>query len=155
MNEAVAKLAESTAVARGERYIEVQIVSPQAAPTDPVVDLEVPDRFMLLRMFASDYRRFSKAGLRTNLEGDAAVLFSSFDAALEAARALRTEDAFSDTPASLLMYAATFQPVLPAEFLEEGTDPLAPAREFLASLSSAKSQQVLDLVSGASEPVQL
>jgi hypothetical protein len=155
LNQAVAKLAAGTALARGERYIEMQLISPRAAATDPIVDLEVPDRFALLRMVAADHRQFSQVGLERSLDDQPAVLYSSFDAAKEAANHLRGEEALSRQSPAVLLYAATYQPVLPAEFLEEGTDPLAPAREYLETLTKDQAEQIVALNNAAPRRVTL
>lgn len=155
LTDAVAKLAEGTALARGERYIEVQLIAPGATVNDPIVDFEVADRFRLLRLVAADHRRFSRVGLATSLEGSPAVLYSSFGDAINAARALSEESEFGAEPHAVLVYACTFQPALPQDFLEEGMDPLAPAREFLTSLSPEARTSVLALVGTKGAEIRL
>lgn len=155
LTEAVAKLAEGTALARGERYIEVQLVAPGSTVNDPVVDLEVADRFRLLRLLASDHRRFKEVGLATSIDAAPAVLFSSYDEAIGAAQGLLAEPEFAAEPHPVLVYACTFNPALPADFLEEGMDPLGPAREFLSGLDSDTRAAVLEHVGPGGRRIRL
>jgi hypothetical protein len=155
LNDAVARLAEGTAAARGERYIELQLIAPQASASDPIVDLEVADRFTLLRTVAADHWQFAKHGLARSLDGSAAVLFSSFEDALAGARTLATEDAFRNASPELLLYAATYQPALPAEFLEEEMDPLGPARDFLTGIAEDEERRIAELARAGAEPIAL
>ena len=153
LTEAIARLAEGTALARAERYIELQLVAPGTTVNDAVVDLEAPDRFRLLRLVASDHQRFRSVGLATSLEGAAAVLFSAYDEARAAAAALAKEFA-SEAPA-VLLYACTFFPALPEDFLEEGMDPLAPARDFLSNISDTTRTEILDHVGPKAPEISL
>lgn len=155
LTDAVAKLAEGTALARGERYVEVQLISPGATANDPVVDLEVADRFRLLRLVARDHQRFASLGLVASLDGAPAVLFASFDDALAAARTLSGEPPFQAEAPAVLMYACTFQPALPADFLEEGMDPLGPARDFLTSMTGDERQHLIDHIGSSGTAVVL
>jgi hypothetical protein len=155
LTDAVAKLAEGTALARGERYIEMQLVAPGTTVNDPVVDLDVADRFRLLRLVAFDHHRFTRVGLASSTDGTPAVLFSSFDDAVDAARGLSTESDFADEPHPVLMYATTFQPALPADFLEEGMDPLGPAREFLGGLDAGTRDALLNHLGSRGQTIRL
>lgn len=146
LTAAVAKLAEGSALARRERYIEVQLIAPASAVDAPVVDFEVADRFRLLRLVSVDHRQFAIHGLDVSVDGAAGVLFSSFAAASSAANALSIEADFADLPWPLLLYACVYHPVLPADFLDEGADPLSPARDFLKDLTEAERSAVLSHV---------
>lgn len=144
--DGLAKLAQATDLARADRFIELRLVSPGTSASEEVTDIDPMDRFWLVRQVGKDHRQFAASGLETSLDGQPAISLSSYRNAADAAATLSSESDFASTDSRVLLYASTYYPALPSDFLDEGVDPLESARDFVRNLPRDQELEIFNRV---------